>query len=201
MLLSRLLATNSDFIGSEGQANRSMRLAFEKFERDPTDIVNISSLLYYARFYLDILEQYLEFRKTNTGYGRDDVELIVLRIDVWRKIALLAQLLSLHEALRWIEVMNTEHPDDARLMVEMAKLQHQLQMDDAAKKTMQRVLEISPGNADAKMLLEFYDKQGAGTLPKGADAPAALTAPLPSPGAQEPPSSQPAQQQAPPSRD
>jgi tetratricopeptide (TPR) repeat protein len=190
MLLSRLLAADADFIGAEGQAQRSMKLAYDKFEKDPTDVVAISGLLYYSRFRLDIIQQYLDFKTNNTGYGAEMVDLIVLRIDIWKKIAILAQLLSLHEALRWAEEMNTTHPDDARLMVELAKLQHQLQMSDEARKTMQRVLEISPGNEEAKTLIQFYDRRESGTTPPDQNAPPALDAPQPSPGqqTQQPPS-------------
>lgn len=164
-LLSRLNATSGDFVTAWGEAQRAMVLAYDKFAKDPTDVVAITLMLQYSRFNMDILNEYLDYKSHNPDYGANAVELIVRRAKIWREVSILAQLLSLHEALRWANDMNKVYPDDPRLLLEIAKFQQQVQMDDDAKKTLQRVLEISPGNVEAKQILEFLQNRGGRTTP------------------------------------
>lgn len=187
-LQSRLHAEMGDFVAAAGSAQRAMRLAYDKFEKDPTDVITITHLLYFSRFRMDIIQQYIDFKVNNPSYGEDTVLLALMRIEIWRQAALLSQLLSLHEALKWVEDMNKAHPDDPRLLVEIARIQYQLQMAEDAKTTLDRVFELSPGNEAARQLQQNMERREGGMqIPRGESAGPAPQQPAAEPPPAEPP--------------
>lgn len=189
--LASLQMAKNDYIGAEGSAQRALRIRFDDFEKDQSDPQKIRLILQYSQFWLSVLQQYLQYKDNNPDYGTDTVELILRRIDLSRRVALMTQLLSLHDTLQWTEAMNQRYPDKIPLMLEMARLQAQLQMPERAEETCKKVLELAPGQAQATQFLAEIAKRREESTNRRGGTPEGLAPENPGspPG---PPASQPA---------
>jgi len=159
-----------EFRHADTASRRALDLVDKAYKASPSDPEASGRYYELVKFRVDVLKQRLQYTP------EDAIAVTVEIVHLMQRLAILEQILSMHQTLDLVQAVLDQVPDAVPLLEQKAELQHQLAMKDEAIKTARRILELDKGNAGATRLIEYYQARPASTQPAGAAGPGGETA-------------------------